>query len=186
MANNGPVNGQQFPYLAITINTGAVDTTGNGNTNSLDTLFFEPPYQQPSTGNPNLPNQGPSNLNQWQVWNAYVGGFWDNGFGTEANPENVGTPGSGVEPLLAFKAAYPDATIAAGDLPGLGGIAMQVGFADSTSQFDGYVDDFTIGIGGVNTTYDFEPASVPEPASAGLLLVGSAAALMRRRRRCPA
>jgi hypothetical protein len=49
-------NGQQFPYLAISIDTGAIDNSGNGNTNQLDTLFFEPPYQQgTATGNGSLP-----------------------------------------------------------------------------------------------------------------------------------
>jgi hypothetical protein len=164
-------NGQQFPYLAISI----AQNDGSGNT---DTLFFEPPYQQPTTGNPLLPDQGAPVQNQWQSWNAYVGGFWDNnGIG---NP-GVGSPG--VEPLAAFEAAYPLATIANGGYPGLGGIAMQVGFGAPGETEDGYVDDFTIGVAGVNTTYDFEPNAVPEPASTGLLLVGGGAALMRRRRR---
>jgi hypothetical protein len=85
--------------------------------------------------------------------------------------------------LSTFLADYPDATIVSGPYPGLGGIALRVGFGSSGETEDGYVDNFTIGVAGVNTTYDFEPNSVPEPASAGLLLVGGATALLRRRRR---
>jgi len=177
-------NGQQFPYLAISIDTGSVDNSGDGGAlvNTLDTLFFEPPYQQGSSdGNGSLPTQEDTAQNQWQSWNAFEGGFWDN--------DGIGNPGTaegstpGVLPLSTFQTDFPDATIAYnGSYPGLGGIAMQVGFASDTA--DGYVDDFTIGVGGVNTTYDFEPAAVPEPASFSLLGIG-ALALLRRRRRAP-
>ena len=66
-------NGQQFPYLSLEISLG---TTIKGN--SYDQLFFEPPYQTATTGNPSLPNQGATALNTWQSWNALTGGFWDN------------------------------------------------------------------------------------------------------------
>ena len=152
--NNGPVNNQQFPYLAVSIDTHTLD--GNGN-ELFDTLFFEPPFQRPSTGNPLLPDQGATVQNVWQSWNAFVGGWWDNnGIATPGAPEGPDNPG--VEPLSVFEAQYPVATIANGGFPGLGGIALQVGFADSTSTFDGYVDAFTIGVGGVNTTYNFDPS----------------------------
>jgi hypothetical protein len=172
-------NGQQFPYMAISINTGTIDNSGDAGAtaNTLDTLFFEPPYQQPSTGNPSLPDQGAPVQNVWQTWNAYVGGFWDN--------NGIGNPGQGspgVEPLSTFLAAYPLATIQNGGYPGLGGIAMQVGFGSSGETEDGYVDNFTIGISGVNTTYDFDPNPTPEPASLGLLGTAGLFAARRRRR----
>ena len=121
-------NGQQFPYLAISINTGSIDNTGDGNAlaNTVDTIFFEPPYQTASAGNPALADQGATEVNQWQTWNAnnlLVGGFWDN--------DGVGNPGTGVEPLSALPGkAFPDATIQNGRLcRSVGGIALQVGFA---------------------------------------------------------
>ena len=154
-------NGQQFPYLAISI------STSNGA--SPDTLFFEPPYQQPTTGNPGLPDQGAPVQNQWQPWNAFEGGWWDN--------NGVGSPGSGVVSLATIEAAYPDATIANGGFTGLGGIAMQVGFGSSGETEDGYVDNFTIGVAGVNTTYNFDPSPVPEPGTLTLLIAASAAGI---------
>jgi hypothetical protein len=171
-------NGQQFPYLALSINTGAVDLSGDPGgmplANTTDTLFFEPPYQTPSTGNPSLPNQGATVQNVWQKWDASIGGWWDN--------DGIGNPGAGgVVPLSTFITDFPDATIQNGGLPGLGGIAMQVGFESAGDTEVGNVDAFTIGIAGVNTTYDFEP--VPEPGSISVLLCGGAGLLMRRRRR---
>jgi hypothetical protein len=172
-------NGQQFPYLAISIN---FNDPNNPNP-SPDTLFFEPPYQQPSTGNPLLPDQGPTVQNTWQNWNAFIGGFWDNN-GTAG----AGTGGPPVEPLSAFVATYPLATIANGGFPGLGGIAMQVGFGSSGETEDGNVDAFTIGVAGVDTTYNFEPdtAAVPEPSKiialaglGGMALIGLAWRLRR-------
>jgi hypothetical protein len=174
MANNGPENGQQFPYLAVSINTndlapGALAT---------DTLFFEPPYQQgASDGTGAVTAQQATALDTWQEWDALDGAWYDNnGIGTPGTYESPSEPG--VQPLSAFLSAYPLATIANGGFPGLGGIAMQVGFADATSQFDGNVQDLTVGVAGVDTTYAF----VPEPASFSLVGVG-AALLMRRRRR---
>jgi len=180
-------NGQQFPYLAISINTGNVDNSGDAGAlaNTLDTLFFEPPFQQPLTGNPSLFDQGPTVPNQWQTWNAnnlLVGGFWDNDGIADPGVAEGGNPG--VMPLSTFLTDFPDATIENGGLPELGGIALQVGFGSSTDNYDGYVDQFTLGTTSGSTTYDFEPAAVPEPASFGLLGIG-ALALLRRRRRAP-
>jgi len=160
-------NGQQFPYIALSF-----ASTGSGPAD--DNVIFEPPYQNPTSGNPSLPNQGATAVTTWQNWNAVVGGWWDGN-------SVAGTPGSGVVSFATVLADYPNAVIAdfAAPYNAFLGLEFQVGEASPSDNFDGNVDDVTIGINGADTTYDFE---VPEPASAGLLLVGGGAALMRRRR----
>ena len=147
-------NGQQFPYLSISVLLNPLDPT------STDKFFFEPPYQTPSTGNASLPDQGATAMNTWQTWNALTGGWWDN--------NGMCNPGTGVTSLSTCLASFPDATIVT-DPYGLGGIGFNVGFADPTDQFIGYIDDFTIGVSGLDTTYDFDPSPVPEPRSIALL-----------------
>jgi len=147
-------NGQQFPYIELNI-----ATTGSGAPD--DILFFEPPYQTPSSGNPSLPNQGDPILNTWQTWDALAGGWWDN--------NGVVNPGTGVGSLATYLAAYPNATIE-NSSAGYGGVRLTVGFASPEDNFNGYVDKFTIGTASGTTTYNFE--AVPEPST--LLLVAFA------------
>jgi hypothetical protein len=149
-------NGQQTPYLSL-----AVSTTGSGPPD--DVLFFEPAYQTPSTGNPSLPDQGSPTTGTWQTWNALEGGWWDNA--------NIFGPGTGVGSLAAFEAMFPSATIE--NVGGLGGVRFSVGFADPTDVFNGNVDNFTIGVAGSSTTFDFEPSPAPEPASMTMLACGA-------------
>jgi hypothetical protein len=154
-------NGQQFPYIQLNISyTNDASNDGPG----TDTLFFEPPYQTPSAGDPSLPNQGAPAMNTWQTWNALEGGWWDN--------NNVAGPGTGVAPLSTFLSFYTDPTIVA-NVPYFpnDGLALTVGFADNT-EYTAYVDNVTIGVSGSNTTYDFEPntPSVPEPSAIMTLL----------------
>jgi PEP-CTERM motif len=163
-------NAQQFPYIAISF-----ASTGVGPAD--DNIIFEPPYQTAATGNPSLPDQGPTALNTWQTWDAEDGGWWD-GNGV------AGTPGSGVMSLATAVADYPNAVIA--DFPApfdsFLGVEFQVGLGSAGETFDGNVDNVTLGVNGVDTTYDFEPAAVPEPASFSLLGIGALALLRRRRR----
>jgi hypothetical protein len=157
-------NGQQFPYLKISLNNG-------------DALFFEPPYQTPSTGNLSLPNQGATVMNQWQSWNALVGGWWDN------NGEF--TAGTGVNSITAYLGLIttdPNVEIT--------GISLRVGYASPGDNFNGYVDDVTIGTGSGTTTYDFEPeggaSAVPEPTTfiaGGLLLLPFGVSALRMLRK---
>ena len=65
VTSNSP-NNQQFPYLGLVV-------SADGGATVYDTIFFEPPYQEPSTGNPSLPDQGPTQLGQWQSWDALRG-----------------------------------------------------------------------------------------------------------------
>jgi len=168
-------NGQQFPYLQLEIATGL-------SANPYDQLFFEPPYQTPTSGNASLPNQGATALNTWQSWNALGGGWWDNlGFCN---------PGTGVTSLAQCTSTFVDPSIVntfgvLGVLDGIGGLQLDVGFGSPGDQFNGYVDSLTIGISGTDTTYNFDPNPVPEPAS--LSLFGAAlfgfGAFRRRRKR---
>ena len=138
VVNNLP-NGQQFPYIELN-----VDWDNNGSTD--DILFFEAPYQTPGTGNPSLPDQGPTALNTWQTWDARRGGWW-------ANSGSPFDPGTGVKSFDDYVAAHPGAKIAAS---ALGGVRLTFGFASANDVFDGNVDRFKIGVGSNLTRYDFE------------------------------
>ena len=176
-------NGQQFPFMEI-----AVSLDGSGSAVSEDSLFFEPPYQSQSTGNPSLPNQGapvppntsPALMNTWQTWNVLVGGLWDNN-----GNFNQGAGPNGVNSLAAFLALYPNATIMNNIVNGGAGnegITLLVG-EDGNYINNGYVDGVTIN----GTTYDFELTPVPEPttmvAGAMLLLPFGASTLRMLRRK---
>jgi hypothetical protein len=152
-------NGQQFPYLGLTINF-------TGGTSVDDIFFFEPPYQTPGSGNALLPNQGATVLNQWQTWDALAGGWWDN--------NGMCNPGTGVDSLANCLGSFYGSAVIVNAASGLGGVRFDVGFASGTDVFNGYVDNFTVGINNVNTTYDFEPASAPVPEPSTLVIISAA------------
>ena len=167
-------NGQQFPYLVLEIDP-CISTCGGADGNYR--MFFEPPYQTPGTGNASLPDQGATALNVWQTWNAFTGGWW-------SNNGDGGNPGTGVLGLSDFLSLYPNAELA-NTSGGLGAVQFRVGFASDTDVFNGYVDNFTIGVNQINTTYDFElstPGAVPEPATLVLVALGLAGLGFSRRR----
>jgi PEP-CTERM motif len=162
-------NGQQFPYIKLYL-------TWNGGS---DQIFFEPPYQTPASGNASLPTQGPTQMNDWQTWNALEGGWWDNG-------GKCGT-GTGVCSLAEFASivgvSLDDITITGGSTtPDGDGLSIRVGVASAGDNYDGYVDNVTIATAAGSTTYDFEPDAVtatPEPGTialfgAGMLLLAGA------------
>jgi hypothetical protein len=134
-----------------------------------DRLWFEPAYS---------PAQGAVTLNTWQTWNAFAGGWYDD--------DGTGTPGTGVVSFSALQAANPGTTIV-NQGNGLGGIRFGVGFASPDDKFDANIDAFTIGIDGVNTTFNFEPSAVPGPIAGaglpGLLLAGGGLLGLWRRKR---
>jgi hypothetical protein len=153
-------NGDQFPYLKISF------TSPEGD----DAIFFEPPYQTPSSGNPALPNQGATQMNTWQTWDVLDGGFWDDN-GVLSSPGTFEDANDlGVQPLSTFLSAYAGATIT--------GVSLRVGYASPSDNFEGYMDNFTIGVNGATTNYDFDPnpaVVTPLPSAiygAGALLIG--------------
>ncbi len=159
-------NEQQDTFLTLFVNNegrshGAVD----------DELFFEPPYQTHASGNPSLPEQGAVELGKWQSWNADEGGWWDNN-------EELGTPGSGVQPLSKYVEEHPEAVIVNSSRGG--GVRVAVGEAEEDAKFVSYVDDFTIGFTAASTTYNFEPspptATIKSPATGGVYDKGASVA----------
>ena len=63
---------------------------------------------------------------------------------------------------------------------GNGGLQFTVGYA-SNELYNGYVDNVTVGVAGVNTTYDFEPAPEPSTWALSLIAFGGLAFAARRR-----
>jgi hypothetical protein len=158
-------NTQQFPFIVLHINYGI------GDPNADDSLFFEPPYQTPGTGNSACTDQGVTVNDSWQTWNALTGCWW-------SNSGNFGNQGTGVEPLSDLLAQYPNAFIQNETdpnslTPGVaqGGVSVEVGEGQDTDQFVGNVDNFTIGTATSTTTYNFDPTPLnptitwPTPAS---------------------
>jgi uncharacterized repeat protein (TIGR01451 family) len=141
-------SGGQTPYIVLNIDW--------DNDNVLDdNLFFEPVYQNGtySTIFPadTIPNQCavPACVEpgKWQTWDAFNGGWW-------SNVESAGGP-----PLITLKRyreEHPNARIV-NSSTGLGGVRIVTGFgAGAWDNFIGNVDEFVIGVGPDETTYDFE------------------------------
>ena len=72
-------------------------------------------------------------------------------------------PGTGIQSLATYESFEPDATII-NPSTGPGGVRLAVGFASPTDKFDSNVDAVVVGVNGVSTTYDFEPAP-PSPTN---------------------
>jgi len=108
--------------------------------------------------------------NTWQTWNPLQGaGWW-----FSRAPQNS-TCGQGSTCTWAqLLAAYPNAGVLSG-----GATLFRAG--SNWANFDGNIDNFTLGINGSSTAYDFEPA--PEPATWSLLAIGLGVAALRLRRR---
>ena len=122
---------------------------------------------------------------------AYTPAYNANAWNTETATDSSGVftvhasasnPENGATGTLAQLAADP---IYGPIMFGAGSEVWRVGFNIGSSQHYGlvYIDDLQTSLLNGGDTIDFQAASVPEPASAGLLLAGGAAALMRRRKR---
>jgi hypothetical protein len=177
-------NGQQFPYLKLYL-------TWDGGADQ-DAIYFEPPYQTATTGDPSLPDQGATAINTWQTWNALEGGWWDDSGACNQGVSEPAVPKQGVCSLSELSSllgvSLNDITIDGTNPPDGDGLSLRVGGADPGDSFNGYVDNVTIGVSGTDTTYDFEPAAAtPEPGTivlmgAGLLLLGTAGRKKHSRR----
>lgn len=174
------IGGDQLPFLNLYIST-----QGNGVYD--DRLWFEPVYSSASAGNGN-PNPQPNiALNAWQTWNAFTGMWYSDSTTPNANafPNDPNGPGDHAITFAEFVAAFPNATIV-NPSAGIGGIRLASGFSSPGDNYNTYVDGFTIGVSGVDTTYNFEPAAVPEPATVslfGLSALGSVGLTYLRRHR---
>jgi autotransporter-associated beta strand protein len=135
-------SGGQDIYIILNLNA-----SGTGSTTD-DQLFFEPVYQTHASGNPSLPDQGPTVTGVWQHWNALVGGWWS------ANGDL--NPGTGVGSLGDYLALHPNAKII-NDVVNGGGFRFATGEgAPDWNNWDGSLDAVVIGTNGVSTAYDFE------------------------------
>jgi hypothetical protein len=135
-------SGGQAPYLILQVDT-------DGDAGIEDLLFFEPAYQSAAffPSNP----QGPLTTDTWQTWNALAGG-WYSVFGTAGSG-----PGTNVVSFATLAAALPTGVLANSSPSGLGAVRIVTGFgAGAWDNFLGAADNFTIGVSGSNTTYDFE------------------------------
>ena len=154
------------PYILL-----SVDVDGDGDfdpdNSDDDGLFFEPCYQV-QDGYQTIPpgqviptqNGGITQVGAWQTWDAKIGGWWSAKFG-----------GAGGPPLTLLSAYITTLANAGYTTPKiantnecLGGVRLRAGPGfGAWPTFIGNVDNFVIGVSGVNTTYDFEFEDLPIP-----------------------
>jgi hypothetical protein len=156
---SSPGSVDQSPALAFNV------VSNNSATSYEGRLTFEPYYTNTITAG------------VWQLWDAINSGadWWFSDTGVFNNGCTISAPCTWTQVL----ADYPSVEIN----NSFGGFGFKVG--SGWTPFVGNVDDFSMTVNGVATTYDFEP--VPEPASLSLLaaaVVGLGA--VRRRRSKPA
>lgn len=112
------------------------------NSDGPDVLEFNPNSQS-----------APALLNTWQTWNA-KDGFW-----TSA----TSFPGGTLAEYIAWGVTHFPGDITIDN--GSAALFFRAGPAGGGEVFDGNVDNFTVGISGVDTTYDFEPDTATTPTS---------------------
>ncbi len=108
----------------------------NGDNVRDDILTFEPVYQT---------TQGAVVLNTWQNWDALGGLWWSD---VSGGPPPLFT-------LATYIASHPNTTILGG---GEASFILASGCGGSAwTNFVGNADKLTVGVSGVNTTFNFEP-----------------------------
>lgn len=125
--NNGDLS---VPYVVLDVSTGI----------GPDVLTYDPNEQTQNT-----------QAGVWQTWDA-PNGFW------RSSSFSGGFTGGTLSQYISFINGFSSQDITfvnRGD--GSGGLRFHVGPASSSDVFDGNVDNFTIGVSGSDTTYDFEP-----------------------------
>ena len=138
----------QAPFMNLSL-----DADGDGDFDSANsddtTLFFEPVYQTGGYSGETVPPQGlggsqPVALDQWQTWDALIGGWWD------------GTGGPPLVTIASFLASHPNATIISPG-SGLGGLAVRAGCGGAAwADFVGNLDNVTVGVDDNERRFDFE------------------------------
>jgi hypothetical protein len=135
-----------------------INTNGNPNAGYNDRLIFEPVFSAADAGNGNPSPQADPQLNTWQSWNLLTGMWYD-----DNGPSG---PGSHAITWSDFLSLYPNAVIVNDDgNGGIGGLRVTIGAGGATDNFAVNVDKFTIGTASGTTTYNFDPAAVPESSS---------------------
>lgn len=129
-------------YIILLIN--------NGSDPELDSLVFEPKYQ--NGANPALPVQGPIVDNAWKRWDALIGGWWSENHPEIASPGVPAPDNAGVKLLSAYLDVYPNSTIA--------GIIIAAGnYYSGWENFVGAVDALVVGVNSASVAYNFENIS---------------------------
>ena len=125
-----------------------VDITGDGVPD--DILNFSPWYQTGRFLVPGALDQWASKTGSWQTWDALHGGWWVV-LDVASDPDHNGKQFT----LADYVRLHPTATIQ-NLANGLGGVRVGLGGPTFANNFLGYMDNYTIGVKGVNTAYDFE------------------------------
>jgi hypothetical protein len=131
--------------LAIALQFNVDYDLNDAATGFMGRIVFEP-YQT---------NGGSVVQNAWRTWDALSGKWWGSrttvtsANATVANPCVQATPCT----LAQLIAAFPNIGVHAT----LGAVVLKAG--STWPGFRGNVDNLTIGVNGVNTTFDFEPSS---------------------------